>query len=120
MDESIKATDTSQAGLFMYKNDGYLKIVEDCVIALRSTTRGKDLYSSLTQTLKKYDFSNLSATWFEIYDWIGSISTLLQSNGKASGNNTLTFHCIIRKENTSEKSFPCDDCCIKSDQLHSV
>ncbi|XP_035230528.1 uncharacterized protein LOC118202457, partial [Stegodyphus dumicola] len=74
---------------------------EASVFALKGTTRGTNLYSSLTQTLEKceLDFSNMSAITRDgaksmTGEKIG-IATLLKSDVKGSGNNTrMTFHCI--------------------------
>lgn len=114
MDESTDATDTAQVAIFIRGVDRDFSIVEELasVVALKGTTRGTDLYSSLTQTLRKceLDFSNISAITTDgaksmTGEKIG-VTTLLKSDVKASGNNTMmTFHCIIHQENLCKKSF---------------
>ncbi|XP_035225040.1 uncharacterized protein LOC118197619 [Stegodyphus dumicola] len=98
MDESTDATDTAQD----------FTIVEELVnvVALKGTTQGTDLYSSLTQTLDKCElaFSNVSAITTDGAKSMNGekigVTTLLKSDVKASGNNTvMTFQCIIYQEN---------------------
>ncbi|XP_035229440.1 general transcription factor II-I repeat domain-containing protein 2-like [Stegodyphus dumicola] len=81
-------------------------------IELKGTTQGTDLNSSLTLTLDKceLDFSNVSAITTDgaksmTGEKIG-VTTLLKSNVKVSGNNTvMTFQCIIHQENLCKKPF---------------
>ncbi|KFM82405.1 General transcription factor II-I repeat domain-containing protein 2B, partial [Stegodyphus mimosarum] len=111
MDES---TDTAQVTIFIRRVDRDFTLVEELanVIPLKGTTRGTDLYLHLTQTLDKcqFNFCNISAITTDgaksmTGEKIG-VTTLLKSDVKASGNNTvITFHCVIHQENLCKKSF---------------
>ncbi|XP_035214386.1 general transcription factor II-I repeat domain-containing protein 2-like [Stegodyphus dumicola] len=113
MGESTDAIDTAQVAIFIRGVDRDFTNVDELasVVQLKGTTRGTDLYSSLTQTLDKcnVDSSNISAITGGAKSMTGEkigVTTLLKSDVKTSENYTkMTFYCIIHQENLCKKSF---------------